>query len=285
LKKIFPIDILNIITNLKLFIKQDLNLRIKYVLPVAVVLGVVLCLNLAHSIRVKPEAPAKETVPESGPLIIPRNAAYSAAVLESPGQPDSILECYRNSFLRDGVISFFGAIIHSDELAALILAQAEAFNIAPAMALALCWEESRYSVRAVNRKNSNNSIDRGLFQLNCCSFPNLQEEDFFNPFTNAYYAMSHLRWCLNTGGSEVAALAMYNAGTNRVHTGGTPKKTLDYVSRILSYRQKVEALFRTECLDRWDVSTAMKLEEEKKALTPEQPPAGPTVPAKIAGAR
>jgi soluble lytic murein transglycosylase-like protein len=147
------------------------------------------------------------------------------------------------------------------------------------MAFALCWEESRYTVRAVNRKNSNQSIDRGLFQLNCCSFPDLQEEDFFNPHTNAYYAMAHLRWCLSTGGSEVAALAMYNAGTNRVHTGGTPKKTLDYVSRILDYQQSVEALFQTECLNRWDIPLAMELEAKKTAA--DQPP----IPAHIARAR
>jgi soluble lytic murein transglycosylase-like protein len=144
------------------------------------------------------------------------------------------------------------------------------------MAFALAWEESRYTIRAVNRKNNNKSVDRGLFQLNSWSFPDLQEADFFNPDTNAYYAMAHLRWCLNTGGSEVAALAMYNAGTTRVHAGGTPKATLDYVSRILSYQQGVEALFQAECLDRWDVAGAMELERQR--LSPPLDPA----PAQIA---
>jgi hypothetical protein len=66
---------------------------------------------------------------------------------------------------------------------------------------------------------------------------------FFNPETNAYYGMSHLRYCLDTGGTEIAALAMYNAGSSRVHNSGTPKTTLDYVSRILDNRREIERLF------------------------------------------
>jgi soluble lytic murein transglycosylase-like protein len=141
--------------------------------------------------------------------------------------------------------AFFGMIVRSEELAAVILANADAFHISPALAFALCWEESRYHIRAVNRRNSNKTVDRGLFQLNSSSFPDLREEDFFNPGANSYYGLAHLRWCLDTGGSEVAGLAMYNAGTGRVRAGTTPKITLDYVSRILENRRKIEELFLT----------------------------------------
>jgi len=55
--------------------------------------------------------------------------------------------------------------------------------------------------------------------------------------------MGHLRYCLDVGGSEIAALAMYNAGTNRVNSSGTPRSTLDYVSRIMENRWKIEDLF------------------------------------------
>jgi hypothetical protein len=71
----------------------------------------------------------------------------------------------------------------------------------------------------------------------------LTEETFFDPRRNAYYGMAHLRWCLDTGGSVVAGLAMYNAGTNRVNAGGTPKKTLDYVSHVLRVQADIEDLF------------------------------------------
>jgi hypothetical protein len=39
---------------------------------------------------------------------------------------------------------------------------------------------------------------------------------------------------------------MYNAGTGRVRSGGTPKMTLDYISRILDRERKIEELFLAE---------------------------------------
>jgi soluble lytic murein transglycosylase-like protein len=140
-------------------------------------------------------------------------------------------------------VDYLGSVTGSREIAQVILHNAALFDIPPALAFALCWEESRYTPRAVNRKNRNASIDRGLFQLNDRSFPDIAAEDFFNPRINAYYGLGHLRWCLNTGGTEVSALAMYNAGTNRVHNFGTPKNTLDYIHRILQYRRKLESAF------------------------------------------
>jgi hypothetical protein len=164
---------------------------------------------------------------------------------ERRGGVDFIRECYKNEYLREAVVEFFSTVTCSREVAGVILENADAFGISPSLAFALCWEESRYDARAVNRKNINESIDRGLFQLNCCSFPQLDEADFFDPGVNAYYGMAHLRWCLDNGGSDVAALAIYNAGNGRVNSGGTPKKTLDYVSRVLKVQRSIEVLFET----------------------------------------
>jgi hypothetical protein len=141
------------------------------------------------------------------------------------------------------VRAFFGMLIHSEDLAEILLSNARVYRINPALAFALCWEESRYNPRAVNRWNSDQTVDRGLFQLNSDSFPNLTEEEFFDPRVNAYYGMAHLRWCLDTGGTEVSGLAMYNAGIGRVRSRGAPKSTLDYISRILENRRKIEDLF------------------------------------------
>lgn len=162
---------------------------------------------------------------------------------ELPSGANLILDAYRNDEVRERVVEFFSEIIRSRDLAVIILTNADAFNISPSLAFALCWKESRFNPRAVNRKNRNGSIDRGLFQLNSISFPKLTEEAFFDPGLNVYYGMAHLRWCLDTGGSVVSGLAMYNAGTNRVNTGGTPKKTLDYVSHILMIQAGIEELF------------------------------------------
>jgi hypothetical protein len=167
-------------------------------------------------------------------------------------QEDAILTAYRNEVQQQWVITFFAGILKpswyfpettSVEVAAVILSNASAFDIPPSLAFALCWAESRFNPRAVNRANRDGSIDRGLFQLNNLSFPKLKEADFFNPLVSAYYGMGHLRWCLDTGGSVVAGLAMYNAGTERVKAEGAPKRTLDYVSFILEFQRKIEDAF------------------------------------------
>ena len=169
----------------------------------------------------------------------------AALILNMEEGPDSILAAYREPALQDGVVAFFGDLTGSRDLAAVVLANTAVFDIPPALAFALCWEESRYNSRAYNQ-NQNDTVDRGLFQLNSASFPELTLEDFYDPGTNARYGLSHLRWCLNNAGTEVAALAMYNAGSGRVRSAGTPKNTLDYISRILKRQRKIEELFTAE---------------------------------------
>jgi len=157
---------------------------------------------------------------------------------------DFILELYRNPKSQGRVVGFFTEICASREIAEVILASAEMYDIPPALAVALAWEESRFDPRAVNTKNRDQSTDRGLFQLNDRSFPRLETQTFYNPWINARYGMNHLRYCLDTGGSEIAALAMYNAGAGRVNSSGTPRSTLDYISRIINNRSEIESLFQ-----------------------------------------
>ena len=191
---------------------------------------------------------------------------------------DPILELYRDLQTQELVIEFFADICDSWEIAEVILASADSFDISPALAVALAWEESRLDPSAVNTKNRDESIDRGLFQLNNRSFPRLEIPAFFNPWVNARYGMSHLRHCLDTGGSEIAALAMYNAGAGRVNSSGTPRSTLDYISRIMENRWKIEerfleqeAMFQ-ERLD--DLADFAEARPERPRLVPLMPLAG-----------
>jgi hypothetical protein len=178
------------------------------------------------------------------------NAMYTAEILESMSGPDRILDYYRDELSRGEVTAFFAALVQSEEIASLILINADRFDVPPSLAFALCWGESRFNPLAVNRANRNHTVDRGLFQLNSVSFPKLGEEDFFDPAVNAYYGMAHLRWCLDSGGSEVTGLAMYNAGPTRVKAGSVPRHTLDHVSRVLEFRTGIEYLFQTEYVQR-----------------------------------
>jgi soluble lytic murein transglycosylase-like protein len=174
-------------------------------------------------------------------------------------------------------VDFFVDLCAPVEISEIILANAHAYDIPPSLAFALAWEESRFDPYALNTRNRDGSVDRGLFQLNSHSFPRLELQLFFNPHVNAQYAMGHLRYCLNTGGTEVAALAMYNAGTNRVNSAGTPKTTLDYASRILMNRWEIENLFReqeTWLLDESDTAEIAEEKPERSRLMPLIPLAG-----------
>jgi hypothetical protein len=196
----------------------------------------------ADEVRVSEAEVQIEAEVQEKPITVKTESIHQFA-RKAPERKDIMLEMYRQPELRDRIIEFFEKICESREIAEVILAGADRYDIAPALAVALAWEESRLNPRAVNSANRDDSIDRGLFQLNNRSFPRLEIHAFFNLELNAHYGLSHLRHCLDTGGTEIAALAMYNAGTVRVHSSGTPKTTLDYISRILENRGKIESRF------------------------------------------
>ncbi len=140
--------------------------------------------------------------------------------------------------LREAAVYFFEELAGSRELAHIVLREAEKYGVPAPLAFALVWKESSFNPYAVNENSS--SIDRGLFQLNSRSFPDLSEEEFFDPGINARHGLAYLSRCLKDGGNEVVALAMYNAGRTRVTQRGTPKMTLDYIARVLEYEERIE---------------------------------------------
>ena len=158
---------------------------------------------------------------------------------------DPGLELYRQSYSRGSVEKFYTGITHDRDVALAILSEADNNDIPLPLAFALAYTESRYNPKATN-SNVNTTIDRGLFQLNSNSFPGLTEADFFDPYISAKYGMSHLKFCLNSAGNEVSALAMYNAGTGRVRSNKTPQSTLNYVGKIITYQKSLESLFADE---------------------------------------
>jgi len=157
--------------------------------------------------------------------------------------PDPVLTYFRNPEYTEWVVEFFTGICKNSEVVQAILNYANEFEISPALAFALSWEESRFNPNAINRQNRNGSIDRGLFQLNNRTFPQLAEASFYNIEINARHGIEHLRYCIDTGGTEISALAIYNAGAGRVRSTGTPFVTLNYINRILENRRKIESRF------------------------------------------
>ncbi len=176
---------------------------------------------------------------------------FRQKAMEKSTATDPGLALYRAEESRADVIWFYSHITNNESVTKVILENADKNNIPLSLAFALSWEESRYQVRAVNKNAS--SVDRGLFQLNSKAFPKLTEKEFFNPELNAHYGLTHLSYCLDLSGNEVAALAMYNAGTTKVRNNNTPQRTLDYVSRIQSYRNGLERLFLQQVSIRYDI--------------------------------
>jgi len=230
------------------------DIRIEFITPLftGVLCSLFFCAAIAvsHGFFIKPAIPlAVESEPEDD-----INLLFS----KSEDVPDPVLEYFKNSEYKEWVIEFFTALCSSREIAAAILYNADEFDVPPALAFALCWEESRFNPNAINRNNRDGSIDRGLFQLNSRSFPHLDINQFYSVDLNARHGVAHLRYCLNSGDSEVSALAMYNAGTGRVKSTGAPEVTLNYISRILDNRSKIESRF----LSRLITEEESRMEEE-----------------------
>jgi soluble lytic murein transglycosylase-like protein len=172
-------------------------------------------------------------------------------LLETEDQTDLALTLYKNAYTRDIVVEFYNSVTHSEEITRAVLVNAEKHSISPSLAFALCGVESRFNRKAMNQNQI--SVDRGLFQLNSRSFPELNEEDFFSVTKNAAHGMKHLRYCLDRGENEVVALAMYNAGETRVSGAGAPLMTLTYIYRILGLRDELENRFHETVLSKFSL--------------------------------
>jgi len=157
------------------------------------------------------------------------------------------LMLYHQPQTRAAVEGFYYQVTGDRKTTLAILDAAEEFNIPLSLAFALAHTESKYKASA-KHINKNGSIDRGLFQLNNKSFPKLTEADFYDPKISAHYGLSHLSFCLETAGNEVAALAMYNAGTTKVRNNNTPHSTLNYIAAISAYRSKIDEDFAKDVL-------------------------------------
>lgn len=153
---------------------------------------------------------------------------------------------YRSAKSKQAVEWFYNHITGDKVITNAILTEANNNDIPLSLAFALAFTESRFRPQATN-VNTNHSIDRGLFQLNNRSFPQIREKDFFNPAISAKYGMQHLRLCLKVAnGNAALALAMYNAGATKVSNNKTPQTTVAYIGKIFGYREKLERLFAQE---------------------------------------
>jgi hypothetical protein len=155
-----------------------------------------------------------------------------------PENTDPALFLYKNPATRLEVLDFYNTLTGNAAITNAIVKNAVQYGIPFNLAFALAHGESDFNRWAVNKNAV--SVDRGLFQLNSTTFPQLTETQCFDPEINAKYALRHFRWCLDQGGNEVVGIAIYNAGRGRVELGGTPRITLDHINNILGYKIDLE---------------------------------------------
>ena len=187
---------------------------------------------------------------------IENKAFFSSFSFDSDEKSEMVdkgLQLYRNPSTRAAVEWFYLRVTGNRDVTMAVLDAANREDIPLSLAFALCHTESRYNRYAYNL-NANGSIDRGLFQLNDRSFPQLGENDFYAVETSARLGMKHLRFCMNVAGNALTAVAMYNAGVSRVRNDQTPASTLRYVSRIASYRANLQTAFTEEVLNHYKQS-------------------------------
>lgn len=164
-------------------------------------------------------------------------------ILDILEREDPSLDLYRDPAVHDLVTKFFVELTGSEKISRPILYYADRHDISLFLAFSVAYIESDFDPHAVNRNAS--SVDRGVFQLNSKSFPTLQEKEFFDPEISAKYGIAHLRFCLEEGKNDIVAVAIYNAGKQRVTSRGAPLMTLEYISRYVDYRSKLEKSFKT----------------------------------------
>ena len=185
-------------------------------------------------------------------ILTPETIAFLLS--EKPEDMDQGLYLFRNELTRPLVESFYTRVTANVKITDAILSAADNYEIALPLAFSLAWAESSFKVRALNYNS--NSVDRGLFQLNSRTFPNLKEEQFYDPQTNADYGLAHFRYCIEVGNNELVALAMYNAGVTRVRLG-TPYSTLRYVAKILDNERKLIESFELMLRNKGEIAEVL----------------------------
>lgn len=202
--------------------------------------AVFLCLTILILVGCAPSPNANIDL-DSEVLSLALDSKKLPSSIEEKFQNDTINSYYRNSATKTKVVDFFAALTRSRPVALAILDNAASHGVPAGLAFAIAYEESRFDPKACNKNP--NSVDRGLFQLNSTTFPDLNEAQVYDPAYNAKQGVAYFKHVLEVSGNEVSALAMYNAGRTRVSQKGAPMTTLEYISRILTYERNIDRLF------------------------------------------
>lgn len=145
---------------------------------------------------------------------------------------------YEVTFLEEEVYSSY---IGNRTIASVVIDTCRKYDVDISLAIAIMKTESEFNPKAFNNKNTNGSIDRGLFQLNNRTFPFLKVDEFYDIETNIMYGVRHIRYCLDESkNNQVKAIAIYNAGGGSVSRGRVPEMTLNHINKTINYKLEID---------------------------------------------
>ena len=110
---------------------------------------------------------------------------------------------------------------------------------------AMIERESRFNMYATNTNVDDEtgeilSVDRGLFQLNSLSYPDMVESDFFNLDINIPTGIGHIVGDYVWADKNLKmALYAYNAGRTKVEDNRVPRSTYEYAEYIVQRSSEI----------------------------------------------
>lgn len=143
----------------------------------------------------------------------------------------------KNEEVYFSVLGFYADETKSTDVAIAILDYAIENEVPLHLAFSIAYVESSYDIEAVNDSNTNNTIDRGLFQLNSSSFSS--DVDWFNPRESANLGTLYLRNRYENNDSWEVSVMMYNAG----RASNVGNHTMRYLSRVLNKERQLDERF------------------------------------------
>jgi len=157
---------------------------------------------------------------------------------EKPKPADALLTLYRDDHLRPLVVDYYTQLTSDRTVALAILETCDDLGLDPSLGFSLAWNESKFNPRAINYNPT--TMDRGLFQLNTKTFPELDRKAVFDPRRNARQGLAFYKYAFTKLGTEAKALGYYNSGIGMLTDRALPRSTQAYVKKILADRDRMD---------------------------------------------
>ena len=136
----------------------------------------------------------------------------------------------------DLVYSFYDSFIKNKELTINIVNNALCVDVPIHYFIAITWQESKFKPKARHTRNSDGSIDYGVFGLNSKTYKNYSKEYLEKIENNCRFAANHLLEAYNKSNNWYSAIGIYNAGNeNNIN--------FKYVRNVLLYSDDLDNEF------------------------------------------